>query len=85
VGNLPSIPVYCLLVSVLLSACGFNKSGVVYPELLENTGWKSIPETLQAPGFAGYVDAIRSEVSEARVPFVPGNEADEVQFASPVE
>ena len=85
VGGKSAIYPLLLLVSVLLSACGFNKSGVVYPELLENTGWKSIPETLQAPGFAGYVSAIRSEVSEARVPFVPGNEADEVQFASPVE
>lgn len=74
-----------LLASVLLSACGFNKSGVVQPELLVNTGWKAIPQTLQAPEFSGYANAVRSEVSAARVPFIEKNATDEVQFASPVE
>jgi len=76
---------FVLLVSVLLNACGFNKSGVVYPELLENTGWKAIADTLQAPDFSGYAKAIRSEVSVARVAFVEDNATDEIRFASPVE
>ena len=74
-----------VLISLMLSACGFNKSGIVYPEYLESTGWKTVQETLRAPEFSGYANNVRSEVKRARVAFVAGNAAEEVLFASPVE
>jgi len=84
-GGKSAFLLFLMVVSALLGACGFNKSGVVYPELLENTGWKTVPDTLLAHEFSGYAKAVRSEVTQARVPFVEENASDEIQFASPVE
>ncbi len=67
----------------LLTGCGFNKSGVVYPELLETVGWQHPDELLKASSFDEYAETIQQEVAKARVPFAYATR--EVMFASPAE
>jgi len=74
-----------LLVVLLVSGCGFNKSGVLYPELLKSTGWKNSEQTLWTGSFDDYAATVRQEVSDSRIPFVVENALDEVILSSPAE
>lgn len=69
----------------MTSACGFNKSGVVYPEYLASTGWLSVQASLQEPDFNSYANAIRSEVTNSRVAFVKENALQEAMYAAPIQ
>ena len=87
VGDL-KVPVCLRLLSLfvlLLSGCGFNKSGQVYPEFLKPTGWKNTEQTLLAASFEEYAASVRKEVSNSRIPFVVENALDEVALSSPAE
>lgn len=70
---------------VILSGCGFNKSGEVYPELLVATGWQQPEIFLNNESFLEYAQSVQREVATARVPFVPENAAKEITLASPAE
>lgn len=70
---------------LFLAGCGFNKSGVVFPELLEPTGWQRPGDFLKASRFLDYAESVQREVAEARVPFIDENAAREVRLASPSE
>ncbi len=70
---------------LLLSGCGFNKSGLVDPRLLQPTGWKSNETLLDAPTFDEYSKGVYDEVFSSRIPFVPANATKEVRLASPSE
>lgn len=73
------------LSTLIATGCGFNKSGVVYPELLEARGWQQPSALIQASSFSEYARLVREQVAYARVPFVPANEVQEVNYASPSE
>ena len=73
------------LLILLLSGCGFNKSGVVYPELLKPTGWKNSDKIFKTESFNDYALSVRQEVSTSRIPFVVANTLDEVTLSSPAE
>lgn len=70
---------------LLLSGCGFNKSGLVDTALLQPTGWKSSDDTLNVRSFDGYRTQVHKEVLASRVPFVAENKSKEALLASPAE
>lgn len=70
---------------LLLTGCGFNKSGEVLPELLEAGGWQEPDELLKANSFSEYARWVQNQVADARVPFDANNRAREIEYASPVE
>lgn len=77
----------CFLSTLLifLTGCGFNKSGLVDPALLEPSGWKSNTRLLNAGSFDQYRMAVHDEVLASRVPFVESNRLSEATLASPAE
>lgn len=70
---------------ILLSGCGFNKSGLVDPALLESNGWKSNTRILNSRSFDQYRMAVHDEVQASRVPFVKSRGPIEATLASPAE
>ena len=76
--------VLCALL-VFLSGCGFNKSGLVDPALLQPSGWKSSAHILNSRSFEQYRMKVYNEVLASRVPFVKSNRLTEVSLASPAE
>ena len=68
-----------------LSGCGFNKSGLVDPALLQPNGWKSNTLILNSRTFDQYSAAVQDEVRSSRVPFVKSNAPTEAALASPAE
>ncbi len=74
-----------VLLLTALGGCGFNKSGVVIPEMLETVGWQRVPDTLAGCTFKDYAARVGGEVLAARVPFVPENHRTEAGFAAPAE
>lgn len=76
--------VLCALV-LFLSGCGFNKSGLVDPALLQPSGWKSNTRILNSRSFDQYRTAVHEEVRASRVPFVKNNGPIEATLASPAQ
>ena len=70
---------------IFLTGCGFNKSGLVDPALLEPSGWKSNTRILDAGSFDQYRTAVHDEVLASRVPFVESKRQMEATLASPAE
>ncbi len=74
-----------LALLVFLPACGFNKSGLVDPALLESSGWKSNTQILNSRSFDQYRMAVQDEVLAYRIPFAKSRGPIEALLASPVE
>jgi len=72
-------------VALLMGACGFNKSGVVFPAYLETIGWRNPALLLKAQSFTVHATAVQREVLRSRVPFVAENATIEAMLASPQE
>jgi len=81
-----AVPLWVLsTLLVFLTGCGFNKSGLVDPALLEPSGWKSNTHLLNKGSFDQYRVAVHDEVLASRVPFVESNRLTEATLASPAE
>ena len=76
--------VMCALL-IFLSGCGFNKSGLVDPALLQPSGWKSNTRILNSRSFDQYKAAVQDEVQSSRIPFIENNGPTEATLASPAE
>lgn len=74
-----------LLLILLQSACGFNKSGIVNESLLLPSGWKQPGEVIKGSSYSDYVSKVRQEVINSRIPFEAANTETEIGLVSPQE